>query len=184
MKRHNKSFLWLVLLLICSTFAFTSCDRDDLNTDQYGNEISVLSYGPNPVLRGGVLTFKGANLDQITEIDLPGAEAITSINVVTSGKNSEINIEVPAEKCEPGIVTLKTAKNGEIKTLTPITYIENLKFTGFYVGENKENLVGNVGDVLTIEGDYLNNITSVILPMAQLWMPRILNLRPAIRFSW
>ena len=162
MKRHNKSFLWLVLLLICSTFAFTSCDRDDLNTDQYGNEISVLSYGPNPVLRGGVLTFKGANLDQITEIDLPGAEAITSINVVTSGKNSEINIEAPAEKCEPGIVTLKTAKNGEIKTLTPITYIENLKFTGFYVGENKENLVGNVGDVLTIEGDYLNNITSVI----------------------
>ena len=162
MKRHNKSFLWLVLLLICSTFAFTSCDRDDLNTDQYGNEISVLSYGPNPVLRGGVLTFKGANLDQITEIDLPGAEAITSINVVTSGKNSEINIEVPAEKCEPGIVTLKTAKNGEIKTLTPITYIENLKFTGFYVGENKENLVGNVGDVLTIEGDYLYNITSVI----------------------
>lgn len=162
MKRHNKSFLWLVLLLICSTYAFTSCDRDDLNTDQYGNEISVLSYGPNPVLRGGVLTFKGANLDQITEIDLPGAEAITSINVVTSGKNSEINIEVPAEKCEPGIVTLKTAKNGEIKTLTPITYIENLKFTGFYVGENKENLVGNVGDILTIEGDYLNNITSVI----------------------
>lgn len=162
MKRHNKSFLWLVLLLICSTFAFTSCDRDDLNTDQYGNEISVLSYGPNPVLRGGVLTFKGANLDQITEIDLPGAEAITSINVVTLGKNSEINIEVPAEKCEPGIVTLKTAKNGEIKTLTPITYIENLKFTGFYVGEKKENLVGNVGDVLTIEGDYLNNITSVI----------------------
>lgn len=162
MKRHNKSFLWLVLLLICSTFAFTSCDRDDLNTDQYGNEISVLSYGPNPVLRGGVLTFKGANLDQITEIDLPGAEAITSINIVTSGKNSEINIEVPAEKCEPGIVTLKTAKNGEIKTLTPITYIENLKFIGFYVGENKENLVGNVGDVLTIEGDYLNNITSVI----------------------
>ena len=162
MKRHNKSFLWLVLLLICSTFAFTSCDRDDLNTDQYGNEISVLSYGPNPVLRGGVLTFKGANLDQITEIDLPGAEAITSINIVTSGKNSEINIEVPAEKCEPGIVTLKTAKNGEIKTLTPITYIENLKFTGFYVGENKENLVGNIGDVLTIEGDYLNNITSVI----------------------
>ena len=162
MKRHNKSFLWLVLLLICSTFAFTSCDRDDLNTDQYGNEISVLSYGPNPVLRGGVLTFKGANLDQITEIDLPGAEAITSINIVTLGKNSEINIEVPAEKCEPGIVTLKTAKNGEIKTLTPITYIENLKFTGFYVGENKENLVGNVGDVLTLEGDYLNNITSVI----------------------
>ena len=141
---------------------FTSCDRDDLNTDQYGNQISLLSYGPNPVVRGGVLTFKGSNLDQITEIDLPGADPITSINIVTSGTKSEINIEVPAEKCETGIITLKTAKNGEIQTLTPITYIEDLKFTGFYIGEDKENKVGKVGDILTIEGDYLNNITSVI----------------------
>ena len=140
----------------------TSCDRDDLNTDQYGNQISLLSYGPNPVVRGGVLTFKGSNLDQITEIDLPGADPITSINIVTSGTKSEINIEVPAEKCETGIITLKTAKNGEIQTLTPITYIEDLKFTGFYIGEDKENKVGKVGDILTIEGDYLNNITSVI----------------------
>ena len=30
--------------------------------------------------------------------------------------------------------------------VTSITYIENLKFTGFYVGENKENLIGSVGD--------------------------------------
>ena len=141
---------------------FTSCDRDDLNTDQYGNQISLLSYGPNPVVRGGVLTFKGSNLDQITEIDLPGADPITSINIVTSGTKSEINIEVPAKKCETGIITLKTAKNGEIQTLTPITYIEDLKFTGFYIGEDKENKVGKVGDILTIEGDYLNNITSVI----------------------
>ena len=28
----------------------------------------------------------------LSEIDLPGAEAITSINVVTSGKNSDLNI--------------------------------------------------------------------------------------------
>ena len=162
MKRQNKKFFWFVLMLICSTFMFTSCDRDDLNTDQYGNQISLLSYGPNPVVRGGVLTFKGSNLDQITEIDLPGADPITSINIVTSGTKSEINIEVPAEKCETGIITLKTAKNGEIQTLTPITYIEDLKFTGFYIGEDKENKVGKVGDILTIEGDYLNNITSVI----------------------
>ena len=162
MKRQNKKFFWFVLMLICSTFMFTSCDRDDLNTDQYGNQISLLSYGPNPVVRGGVLTFKGSNLDQITEIDLPGADPITSINIVTSGTKSEINIEVPAEKCETGIITLKTAKNGEIQTLTPITYIEDLKFTGFYIGEDKENIVGKVGDILTIEGDYLNNITSVI----------------------
>ena len=162
MKRQNKKFFWFVLMLICSTFMITSCDRDDLNTDQYGNQISLLSYGPNPVVRGGVLTFKGSNLDQITEIDLPGADPITSINIVTSGTKSEINIEVPAEKCETGIITLKTAKNGEIQTLTPITYIEDLKFTGFYIGEDKENKVGKVGDILTIEGDYLNNITSVI----------------------
>lgn len=151
----------MVLLLLCSTFSFTACDRDDLNTDQYGNEISVLSFGPCPVLRGGILSFKGSNLDQITEVDLPGADPITAINVVQAGTKSEINIEVPAEKCDTGIVVLKTAKGGEIRTLTPITYTETIRFDNMFVG-TEGNLDGAVGQTLTINGDYLNNVHTVI----------------------
>jgi hypothetical protein len=161
MKLHKISALWMSLLLVLGTMVFSACSNDDLNTDQYGNDICLNSFGPCPVLRGGVLTFLGSNLDQITEIDLPGADAITSINIVKKGKESEINIEVPKEKCTEGIITLKTAKGGAIQTLTPITYEENVTFTEFYVGQTG-NLTGNVGDVVTIKGDYLNLVSAVI----------------------
>lgn len=160
MKQYKISAVFTVLLLAVCSVLFTACS-EDLSTDQYGNDISLNSFGPSPVLRGGVLTFKGSNLDQIVEIDLPGADPITNINVVQSGKHSEINIEVPKEKCEPGIVVLKTAKGGEIKTLTPITYLETIKLNNFFVG-SEGNLTGSVGDEVTINGDYLNNIHAVV----------------------
>lgn len=161
MNKNKISALWMSLLLIVSSMAFVACD-DDLTTDQYGNDISLNSFGPCPVMRGGMLTFLGSNLDQITEIDLPGADPITSINVVTSGQHSEINVEVPKEKCDEGYVTLKTAKGGEITTITKITYIQNVTFEKFYVGSDETNLIGNVGDEVTITGDYLNLMHAVV----------------------
>lgn len=142
--------------------SLTACsDGDDLNTDQYGNEISLNSFGPCPVLRGGTLYFYGVNLDQITEIDIPGADPITAINVITSGQHSQISIQVPAEKCDTGLVTLVTAKGGQIKSVTPITYREDITLSDLYIGQ-QGNLAGNVGDVVTIKGDYLNLMHGVI----------------------
>lgn len=142
--------------------SLVSCNsEDDLNTDQYGNDISLTSFGPCPVLRGGTLHFLGSNLDQISEVDLPGADPITSIDVIASGKESEITIQVPAEKCEEGIVTLKTNKGGVISTVTPITYREDITLTQFYV-ISEGNLTGNVGQTVTIKGDYLNLLHGVI----------------------
>lgn len=141
--------------------SLTGCSNDDLNTDQYGNDITLQSFGPCPVLRGGTLHFIGSNLDQISEIDLPGADPITQYEVLKSGRESEITIQVPAEKCESGVITLKTAKGGEIKSVTPITYREDIKLTEFYVGTAK-NYTGSVGQTVTIKGDYLNLIHGII----------------------
>ncbi|HCN53942.1 MAG TPA: polygalacturonase [Prevotella sp.] len=161
MKKYYHIFLMLVIVLLAG-LSLTACDSgDDLNTDQYGNDISLNAFGPCPVLRGGTLYFYGSNLDQITEVDLPNADPITSINVLASGKHSEISITVPAEKCDTGIVSLKTAKGGTIQTVTPIKYREDISVSEFYVGTSG-TLVGNVGDVLTIKGDYLNLIHGVI----------------------
>ena len=149
-------------LFLLAGITLTACDDgDELSTDQYGNEITLNSFGPCPVLRGGVLKFLGSNLDQVTEVDLPGADPITAIDIKASGKHSEIWINVPKEKCEPGIVILKTAKGGEIKTITPITYEENVELTTVYVGQ-EGNLSGNVGDLVTFKGDYLNLMHEVI----------------------
>ena len=152
-----------MLVVALVGLSLTACsDGDDLSTDQYGNEISLQSFGPCPVLRGGTLYLYGSNLDQIEEIDLPGADPITAYEILQSGKQSKISIQVPAEKCEPGQIVLKTKKGGEITSITPITYREDIEIKDFYVGDNESSKVGNVGDVVTIKGDYLNLMHGVI----------------------
>lgn len=160
MKKISKIFAMLVVALV--GLSLTACnDGDDLSTDQYGNDISLQSFGPCPVLRGGTLYLYGTNLDQIESVNLPGADPITAYEILQSGYNSKISIQVPAEKCEPGQIVLKTKKGGEITSVSPITYREDIEITQFYVG-NEGTLVGNVGDVVTIKGDYLNLMHGVI----------------------
>lgn len=160
MKKISKIFAMLVVVL--AGLSLTACsDGDDLSTDQYGNEISLQSFGPCPVLRGGTLYLYGTNLDQIESVNLPGADPITAYEILQSGYNSKISIQVPAEKCEPGQIVLKTKKGGEITSVSPITYREDIEITKFFVG-SEGNMVGNVGDVVTIKGDYLNLMHGVI----------------------
>ena len=160
MKKISKIFAMLVVVL--AGLSLTACNEgDDLSTDQYGNEISLQSFGPCPVLRGGTLYLYGTNLDQIESVNLPGADPITAYEILQSGYNSKISIQVPAEKCEPGQIVLKTKKGGEITSVSPITYREDIEITQFFVG-NEGTLVGNVGDVVTIKGDYLNLMHGVI----------------------
>lgn len=160
MKKISNIFAMLVVALV--GLSLTACsDGDDLSTDQYGNDISLQSFGPCPVLRGGTLYFYGTNLDQIESINLPGADPITAYEILQSGYNSKISIQVPAEKCEPGQIVLKTKKGGEITSVSPITYREDIEITNFFVG-NEGTMVGNVGDVVTIKGDYLNLMHGVI----------------------
>lgn len=160
MKKISKIFAMLVVALV--GLSLTACnDGDDLSTDQYGNDISLQSFGPCPVLRGGTLYLYGTNLDQIESINLPGADPITAYEILQSGYNSKISIQVPAEKCETGQIVLKTKKGGEITSVSPITYREDIEITKFFVG-NEGTMVGNVGDVVTIKGDYLNLMHGVI----------------------
>ena len=160
MKKISKIFAMLVVALV--GLSLTACsDGDDLSTDQYGNEISLQSFGPCPVLRGGTLYLYGTNLDQIESVNLPGADPITAYEILQSGYNSKISIQVPAEKCEPGQIVLKTKKGGEITSVSPITYREDIEITNFFVG-SEGTMVGNVGDVVTIKGDYLNLMHGVI----------------------
>lgn len=160
MKKISKIFAMLVVALV--GLSLTACsDGDDLSTDQYGNDISLQSFGPCPVLRGGTLYLYGTNLDQIESVNLPGADPITAYETLQSGYNSKISIQVPAEKCEPGQIVLKTKKGGEITSVSPITYREDIEITKFFVG-SEGSMVGNVGDVVTIKGDYLNLMHGVI----------------------
>ena len=151
-----------MLVIALAGLSLAACSSDDLSTDQYGDDVRLNAFGPCPVLRGGTLFFYGSNLDQVSEIDLPGADPITSIEVLATGRESKISIAVPAEKCDTGKVVLKTVKGATITSVSPVTYREDITVESMYVGDDTKNLAGNVGDILTIKGDYLNLMHGVI----------------------
>lgn len=154
MKNVNKI---KTLLLSCLVLlGLSACDNDDLSTQQYTGGVSLNVYGPQPVVRGGTLRFLGSNLDQVTQVIIPGVNSITDIDVRQSGIPSEIWVQVPVDGPEEGYVTLVTANGEEITTLTQLTYEEPIVFEGFSPASAMP------GETITITGDYLNLIHEVI----------------------
>ncbi len=152
----KKIFNVLALSAMCLTL-LSGCKDELVSTDQYAKEgVSLNVYGPQPVMRGGELRFLGSNLDQVTEVIIPGVAPITDIKVVQSGIPSEIRVTVPKDGPEPGLVTLKTAGGKEIVTKTELSFTEPILIESFSPASVKP------GDVLTIKGDYLNLTHEVI----------------------
>jgi hypothetical protein len=152
MKKIKNIFTLLVVAL--AGLSLTACSNDDLDTQQYKGGVSLNVYGPTPVMRGGQLRFLGSNLDQVREVIIPDGISITTIQVVRGGVPSEIRVTVPKDGPVEGLVTLVTNSDQRITTKTPLKYEEGIEIT-------KMTASAMPGDVIKIEGDYLNLIHSL-----------------------
>jgi len=148
MKKIKNILALLVVALMGLSLA--ACSEDDLDTNQYQKGVHLNVYGPQPVMRGGQLRFLGSNLDQIAQVQIPGCDPITNIDVVTAGIPSEIRVTLPKDGPEVGYVKLITKTDEEITTKTQLTYEEPIVFDSFSPASIMP------GETLTIEGDYLN----------------------------
>jgi hypothetical protein len=137
----------LFACMLMGGFLFNSCKSDEPNL----TTIKLNAFGPSAALRGGELKFIGTNMDKVTAVDLPGTAEITTF---VSKSSTEIVIAIPQDAM-PGLVVLKTPQ-GDITTKTPLTFTEPILITNFSPATVK------AGDVLTINGDYLNLIKQVI----------------------
>ena len=106
MKQIKNILALLVVALV--GLSLTACSEDNLSTNQYKDGISLNAYGPNPVMRGGILRFVGSNLDQVASIQIPGVPAITNYDVIQAGIPSEIRVIVPKDGPTEGYVILTT----------------------------------------------------------------------------
>ena len=155
MKKFVQYILFLAVFALLGAVSCTTVDEYD--TDQYSSEAVILqAYGPQPVVRGGILRFVGSNLDKVASVTIPADNVITDIEVVSSGKHSEIRVTVPKETAEVGypVLTLKDGKTITGKTL--LEYSEPITFDSFSPAEALP------GAEITIEGDYLNLIHEVV----------------------
>ena len=152
MKNFKNIYTLLVVALIGLSLA--ACSNDDLDTNQYVGGVSLNVYGPTPVMRGGQLRFLGSNLDQVSEVIIPDGISVTNIKVVQAGVPSEIQVTVPKDGPVPGLVTLVTNSGDRITTITELNYVEGIEIASFPASAMP-------GDVIKIEGDYLNLIYSL-----------------------
>ena len=151
-----------MLIALCSLMGLAACSPDELSTDQFADDTVVMSaFAPNPVVRGAELRIKGSNLDKIVEVQIPGSEPITDIEVVASGRISEIRVVVPKAGAEdvsvtgPVVIVDKAGKTYQSKT--ELSFTEGVVFDSFSPAEAMP------GDVVTVKGDYLYNVQQVVL---------------------
>lgn len=155
MKNISKFFSTIAL---CSLAVLSSCVKGpEISTDQFSDsEVVFANFAPNPVARGGVLRISGSNLQEVESVTIPGIEPIRDIELVSTGRISEIRVTVPVDGPEIGKVSI-TTKAG--KTLTSKA---ELKYSEPIVLESFSPAAAISGDVITFKGDYLNNIREVI----------------------
>ena len=71
--------------LIALLMGLAACSHEELSTDQFSDDTVVFgAFAPNPVVRGAELRIMGSNLDKIVEVQIPGSEPITEIEVISS----------------------------------------------------------------------------------------------------
>ena len=123
-----KKLFNIFALIAAAVLLLGSCAKQEVDTNQFPATADVVlkAYGPRPVVRGGVLRFVGANLDQVSAVEIPGVGDITDIEVITKGVPSEIRITLPKDGPEPGYPVLKTKGGKTIQPDTPLSYTENI----------------------------------------------------------
>ena len=148
-------YSFLAALLITMT-GLTACQNEELDTDQYAGKIALAAISPNPVMRGGELRIIGANLEKVSEVKFAGGASVSSIQTVTSGSRSEIRLIVPMD-AQVGPVTVVSGDGTTASTRFDLEYTEPIVFSSFTPATVLS------GDVVTVRGEYLNNVREVIL---------------------
>lgn len=151
MKKIFKSRILLLMAMIAISGFVTSCDNDD--DEANSDEVVLLSFGPTGAQHGETIKFIGQNLDKVTSIVLPGVEV--QKGQFTSASKTLIELVVPQET-EEGKVILKTP-DGDIESKTVLSFEVPVTISSI-TAEAKP------GTNITIAGDHVNWITSVIFP--------------------
>lgn len=158
MKKYIK--LSLLAAAVVAVLGTASCAKKEADTDQLGGSLALAAMSPNPVVRGAELHLFGVGMDKVVEVRIPGIDPIKSDGITKGegkGRLAEIVVTVPLEGPQVGKVVVADASGNTSSSHFDLTYTEGIVFEGF---ECKDELLP--GDVITLKGEYMNNIQEVI----------------------
>ena len=146
-----------IAALCLSAVSLTGCKHEEYDTDQYAGAVALSAVAPNPVMRGGELRILGTNLENVTEVRFAGGITVTDFTVTKSGDHGELRVMVPLEGPEVGKVSIVTKDGTVLESFADLEFTEPIELDSFAPAEVLS------GDVVTVKGEYLNNVQEVIL---------------------
>ncbi len=150
------SGLTLSTIIVASSFSFTACSDDDLDTNPYNRSgVSLVAMGPMPVSRLDTIRITGTQLKKVNEIIFPAETGVGELSVsdFRCASDEEIKVAVP-DAAIPGHIKL-VAGADTITSLSLITYVEPIDITEV---SPRDDL--NAGDIITIDGEFVYNIAT------------------------
>ncbi len=147
MKLTFPTRLTLACLASITLLTIFSCEKKEVTS----TAVELLSFGPAGVKHGEQIRFIGNNLDKVTAIDLIGASIASGSFMEQTAELIVITVPIEAER---GPITLKTP-DGEIVSKSPLNLEVPVTITS--VTETVKP-----GEQITLTGEYLNWVTSVI----------------------
>lgn len=151
----KKSIISAFAFMCLTVLGLVGCSPEEFSTDQLSDtEVRLGGFAPNPVARGGALRIMGSNLQNVQQVIIPGIDPITDIEVVSEGRVSEIRVVVPVNGPEVGPVSI-VAGDVTLTSKVDLEYSEPIVFDGFSPASAMP------GDVITVKGDYMNNIRQI-----------------------
>ena len=155
----KKIFKYSLIVTLCATLAaLTGCMEKEIDVNPLGESFTFSGMAPNPVMRGGELRIFGRQLDKVAEVRFAGEEATVTefIKVGKGAKLDTLYLLVPLEGPEVGKVSI-VSTDGTVKTSQ-----SDLSFTEPIEIESFSPATVLSGDILTIKGEYLNDVKEVI----------------------
>lgn len=152
----NNYLKYSIIAVLFALLALTGCQQAELDTNQFSDGVALSAIAPNPVMRGGALRIIGSNLDRVKEVRFAGDVSVTEFESVTAGTPGELTVIVPLVGPEVGPVTIVDNNGNTYSTKTDLTFTEPIEIESFSPAEALS------GDIITIKGEYLNDVQEVI----------------------
>lgn len=143
-----KSWVLVALMSLCLSLGFSACSDDDTAAFHHSQ---LHSFGPCPVLRGETIRIIGSGLSNCTKVIFPVDVEVTNF---VSKSDTEIVVEVPQEAV-PGHLKLVIG-NEVVESVSMLSFKEPVSI------ESVSPLKVLAGDEVTVKGDYLNNIATIV----------------------
>ena len=154
----KKIFKYSIIVSLCAALvSLTGCQKKEVDVDPMGGDFAFSGMAPNPVMRGGALRIYGRNLDQVSAVNFAGDIEVTEFVKLSKGaKLDTLEVIVPLEGPEVGKVVLNVKDGRKFTSFSDLSYSEPIEV------ESIAPKAVLSGDVLTIKGEYLNDVKEVI----------------------